>query len=73
MISESASARRGAGQGKTCGTPTIRKDASSVAVKRDMVDRDRGWRCEDIFDRGSLARAWVPLYCRIGLRMLHSL
>lgn len=27
-----------------CGIPTTRKDASSVVVKREVVQRERGWR-----------------------------
>jgi hypothetical protein len=44
MTSESAKAFRGAGQGKTWGRPTIKSEARRVAVKREVVDRDRGWR-----------------------------
>lgn len=27
-----------------CGIPTTRKDANSVVVKREVVQRERGWR-----------------------------
>lgn len=36
--------------------PTIRKDARSVAAKREVVDRDRGWRYEGIGSVGSAGR-----------------
>ena len=41
-ISESANAFRGAGQGKRWGMPTMKNDARSVTVKRDVVALDRG-------------------------------
>lgn len=50
---ESASMRRGAGQGKTCGIPTTRKEARSVAENKETVERDRGCRWE-----GMARHAW---------------
>lgn len=41
---ESAKARRGAGQGKTCGRPTMTTEASMVAANKELVERDRGCR-----------------------------
>lgn len=43
-MSESARVRRGAGHGKIWGTPTMINEASRVAAKRELVDRDRGCR-----------------------------
>jgi hypothetical protein len=41
---ESANVRRGAGQGKTCGRPTMTTEASMVAANKELVERDRGCR-----------------------------
>ena len=43
--SESANWTRGAGHGRICGMPTTKKDTTRVVPKREVVRRDRGWRC----------------------------
>lgn len=54
IISESARVRRGAGHGKTCGRPTTNREAKRVVAKREDVDRERGWRCGGIINRGQI-------------------
>lgn len=49
-ISPSAKAVRGTGQGKACGKATTKNDASSVVANRELVNRDRGWRCGGMFE-----------------------
>jgi hypothetical protein len=44
------------GQGRRCGRPTTRKEIARVVVKRDVVKRERGWRCGGIFDSFALLR-----------------
>lgn len=49
---ESARARGSTGQGSKWGVATTRNETMRVVVKRDVVMRDRGWRCGGMMDRG---------------------
>lgn len=44
----SASVRGSTGQGMRCGAATTRKETMRVVVKREVVMRERGWRCGGI-------------------------
>lgn len=48
--------------------PTTRKEARSVVVKREVVQRERGWRCEGMVVEEVMAI--LRVHAAVGVRRL---